>query len=92
MGKTSILMQLPRLLGPEFAPSFIDCQYPAVTGSEASLLRYLTTSISSGLHRRHVVVQPLTSRRSKMSRMQYSTNGFLMSRNRFHKASGFYYV
>ncbi len=39
MGKTSILNQLPRLLGPDFAPAMLDCQNPAATGSAATLLR-----------------------------------------------------
>src|SRR5439155_10272408 len=42
MGKSSILNQLPRLLGPDFAPALLDCQNPAVTGRSATLLRYLT--------------------------------------------------
>ena len=32
MGKSSILCQLPRLLGPEFAPCIMDCQNPATPG------------------------------------------------------------
>ena len=64
MGKTSILKQLPRLLGPDFAPALLDCQDPAVAGSEASnasLLRYLSTSLSEALQRRRVAVKPLTT-------------------------------
>jgi hypothetical protein len=30
-GKSNILNQLPRLLGPDFAPATLDCQEPAVT-------------------------------------------------------------
>lgn len=59
MGKTSILNQLPRLLGPDFAPAIIDCQNPAVLGSAATLLRYVSRSISAGLQRRRVIVKPL---------------------------------
>lgn len=64
MGKSSILRQLPRLLGPDFAPAFLDCQNPAVGGAEASttsLLRYLTGSISQSLERRRIEVKPLTT-------------------------------
>lgn len=64
MGKTSILKQLPRLLGPDFAPALLDCQNPAVAGGEAStasLLRYLSASLSEGLQRRRVEVKPLTT-------------------------------
>ncbi|MBV9926385.1 MAG: ATP-binding protein [Acidobacteria bacterium] len=59
MGKTSILNQLPRLLGPDFAPAIVDCQNPAVTGSEATLLRYLSRALSEGLRRRRVAVEEL---------------------------------
>src|SRR5262249_34535765 len=59
MGKTSILNQLPRLLGPDFAPAVLDCQNPAVSGSAASLLRYLSRTLVDGLQRRRVRVEPL---------------------------------
>jgi hypothetical protein len=55
MGKSSILKQLPRLLGADFAPALLDCQNPSVGGNEAStasLLRYLSASLSEGLQRR----------------------------------------
>lgn len=61
MGKTSILNQLPRLLGPDFAPALVDCQNPAVTGSEATLLRYLSRALSEGLRRKRVVVEALAA-------------------------------
>jgi uncharacterized protein len=61
MGKTSILYQLPRLLGPDFAPATIDCQNPAVTSSAASLLRYVSRGVSAGLQRRRVTVEPLAA-------------------------------
>jgi hypothetical protein len=60
-GKTSILNQLPRLLGPDFAPTVVDCQNPAVTGSTATLLRYLSRKLSETLRRRRVTVEPLTA-------------------------------
>lgn len=60
MGKTSILNQLPRLLGPDFAPAVLDCQNPAVRESPATLLRYLSRTLSDGLKRRRVAVEPLT--------------------------------
>ena len=52
MGKTSILKQLPRLLGPDFAPALVDCQNAAVTESVATLLRYLSRALSAGVQRR----------------------------------------
>ena len=61
MGKTSILNQLPRLLGPDFAPTVVDCQNPAITESAATLLRYLSRVLSQGLQRRRVTVAPLTA-------------------------------
>lgn len=59
MGKTSLLNQLPRLLGPEFAPAVVDCQRSAVTESLPSLLRYISRALSDGLKRRRVLVDPL---------------------------------
>jgi hypothetical protein len=61
MGKTSILNQLPRLLGPDFAPAVVDCQNPAVTESRTTMLRYLSRACSEGLRRRHVRVEPLSA-------------------------------
>lgn len=61
MGKTSILHQLPRLLGPDFAPAVVDCQHPAVMESAATLLRYLSRALSEGLRRRRVVVDALAA-------------------------------
>jgi uncharacterized protein len=61
MGKTSILNQLPRLLGPDFAPAIIDCQNSAVIESKARLLHYLSRALSSGLMRRHIGLSPLTA-------------------------------
>ena len=61
MGKTSILKQLPRLLGPDFAAALVDCQNPAVTGSRATLLRYLSRELSAGLRLRRVAVEPLSA-------------------------------
>jgi hypothetical protein len=57
---TLLLNQLPRLLGPDFAPAVVDCQDPAFTGSPATFLRYLSRAVTRGLPRRRVTVQPLT--------------------------------
>jgi hypothetical protein len=61
MGKSSLLNQLPRLLGPDFAPAVVDCQNPALTESREALLRYLSRALSAGLRRRRVSVEPLTA-------------------------------
>ena len=63
MGKTSILKQLPRLLGADFVPAMLDCQHPKVAGAEASaqsLLMFLSVSLSNALRQRHINVPPLT--------------------------------
>ena len=52
MGKTSILNQLPTLLGPGFLPVLVDCQAPATVESQASLLRYLSRCLSGALNLR----------------------------------------
>jgi hypothetical protein len=61
MGKTSLLNQLPRLLGPDFVPAVVDCQNPAVLESLATHLRYLSRTIADGLRRRRVAHEPLTA-------------------------------
>jgi uncharacterized protein len=61
MGKSSLLNQLPRLLGPDFAPAVVDCQSAAVTESQAALLRYLSRAVSEGLRRRRVTLEALSA-------------------------------
>ncbi len=66
MGKTSILKQLPRMLGPDFAPSLLDLEKRAAREDASSLLIYISRAVSEGLRRRHVVVEPLAD--NKMMR------------------------
>ena len=61
MGKSSILKQLPRLLGPDFAPALVDCQQPAARESLPGLLRYLSAALAEGLRRRRIEIKPLTA-------------------------------
>jgi hypothetical protein len=70
MGKSSILYQLPRMLGPNFAPVVIDCQEAAIRESTAATLRYLSRAISTGLQRRRAKVNPLT--RQELEREPFS--------------------
>lgn len=70
MGKSSILNQLPRLLGPDFAVAVVDCQNPAVRGSAGTLLRYLSRECSEGLRRKRVGVAPLAA--EKMEREPFA--------------------
>ncbi len=58
MGKTSILKQLPRLLGPDFAVADIDCQNPSATESAVGLLLILSRAIATGLQRKRLTIQP----------------------------------
>jgi hypothetical protein len=58
MGKTSILYQLPRLLGPDFAAGWLDCQRAFVSEGKAVLLARLTTLIHEALRRRRVASPP----------------------------------
>ena len=63
MGKSSILKQLPRLLGSDFACAWIDCQNPAVAGtgaSTSSFLHLLSAALTEGLLRRRITVVPLS--------------------------------
>ncbi|HEV8482820.1 MAG TPA: GAF domain-containing protein, partial [Blastocatellia bacterium] len=59
MGKTSILCQLPRLLGPDFAPVTVDCQEPSITDGPATLVKYLSNRIREGLRMRAVQIHTL---------------------------------
>ena len=59
MGKSSILKQLPRMLGLSFAPVEVDCQNPAMTESLLMLLRYLSRAMSDGLQCRQIQIEPL---------------------------------
>src|SRR5262249_19858490 len=52
MGKTSILYQLPELLGPGFLPVQVDCQAPAMAESAGAMLRYLSRCLSNALNTR----------------------------------------
>jgi DNA polymerase III delta prime subunit len=61
MGKTSILNQLPRLLGNDFVPCVMDCQNPAVTETRTSILIYISQAIIKGLRKRHVLIDLLDS-------------------------------
>ena len=59
MGKTSVLKQLPRLLGSEFAPAFIDMQAVQVRESVRAFFRGVTQAAAAGLRRRGVEVEEL---------------------------------
>jgi hypothetical protein len=52
MGKTSILNQLPKRLGPGFLPVLVDCQAPATVESLPSLLRHLSRCFCTVLNSR----------------------------------------
>jgi hypothetical protein len=47
MGKTSILNQLPQMLGNAFVPVIVDCQNPAIADSLATLLRYFSRAMTN---------------------------------------------
>jgi uncharacterized protein len=64
MGKTSILKQLPRLLGPNFAPIILDCQDSAARGSVTSFLYHLSLAITEGVQQRRLNIKEL--QREKM--------------------------
>ena len=54
MGKTSILYQLPRLLGPKFAHAVIDLQSAANLESSETLLRNISNKLVENLRGLHV--------------------------------------
>jgi hypothetical protein len=59
MGKTSVLLQLPRLLGPEFVPSFVDMQSMQVRESVTAFFSSLTAAASQAMRRRGIAADPL---------------------------------
>ena len=61
MGKTSVLLQLPRLLGSEFVPAFLDLQAMQVRESLVAFLRSISASSVAALHRRGTSVPSLES-------------------------------
>jgi hypothetical protein len=63
MGKTSILCQLGRLLGPEFAPGTLDCQRSGVCRDTEAFLTAVARVLMESLARRHTRLE-LPSRES----------------------------
>ncbi len=62
MGKTSVLLQLPRLLGPEFIPAFVDMQAAAVRENLGSFLRSITGASARALRPRGLTLEGLTEK------------------------------
>jgi hypothetical protein len=66
MGKTSILNQLPALLGTRFLPVLVDCQAPNMAESPAALLRYLSRCLAGALNTRlGIVHEDVSVRRAR---------------------------
>jgi uncharacterized protein len=59
MGKTSVLLQLPRLLGPTFVPAFVDMQSVQVRESLPAFFHSLTSASARALRRRGCTVAGL---------------------------------
>ncbi len=59
MGKTSVLLQLPRLLGQEFVPCFVDMQSMQVRESVTAFFSSVTTAASQAMRRRGIPADPL---------------------------------
>ncbi len=59
MGKTSVLMQLPRLLGPDFAVAFVDMQAGRVRESVPAFFHGIAESAATALARRGVAAPTL---------------------------------
>jgi hypothetical protein len=59
MGKTSVLLQLPRLLGPEFAAAFLDMQGMQARESVTAFFRSVGDSAVAALARRGIEVDGL---------------------------------
>lgn len=61
MGKTSVLLQLPRLLGSEFVPAFLDAQAMQVRENVGAFFHSITASASAALHRRGIPMPSLSA-------------------------------
>lgn len=59
MGKSSILNQLPRLLGPDFAVAMVDCQAPEVREGVGNFLWFVANEVAESVKRRRIPVEPL---------------------------------
>jgi hypothetical protein len=59
MGKSSILKQLPLLLGPRYLPVFFDLQRPGMIASTAAFFATLAAGIEKQLKERGLLVQRL---------------------------------
>jgi hypothetical protein len=59
MGKTSVLLQLPRLLGSEFVPAFLDAQAMQVRENVEAFFHSITAAAAAALHRRGIPITPL---------------------------------
>ena len=61
MGKTSVLLQLPRLLGEQFVPAFVDMQAMQVRESVVAFFRSLSAAAATGMRRRGLEIEPLAA-------------------------------
>jgi hypothetical protein len=59
MGKTSVLLQLPRLLGEEFVPAFVDMQAMQVRESVVAFFRSVSAAAAAGMRRRGLEMEAL---------------------------------
>ncbi len=57
MGKTSVLLQLPRLLGPRFAAAFLDMQGVQVRESVGAFFHSVASAAVAALARRNVEIE-----------------------------------
>ena len=66
MGKTSVLLQLPRLLGPEFVSAFVDVQAVQVRESLPGFIYSITASAARSLRRSGLAIEavPVTDLQS----------------------------
>jgi hypothetical protein len=61
MGKTSVLLQLPRLLGEQFVPAFVDMQAMQVRESVVAFFRSLSAAAAAGMRRMGLEIEPLAA-------------------------------
>jgi hypothetical protein len=74
MGKSSLLKQLPILLGPRYIPVFYDLQTPGMISSTAAFFATVAASIEKRIMDRGLTVQPLTRSQLDAAQQQDEIN------------------
>ena len=84
MGKTSVLMQLPSLLGPHYLPIFYDLQQRGSSSSAAALLTSIAREISQVMHSQGMRAKKLEYARLQESNQKNEALAYHLFEEWFH--------